>query len=433
MQSLRQRLTLFLLVLLPFHAFLVTVGTKFFAGPNLAPLTSAALWKEGALVLILAIACTEIVQRGKLPKIDILDWLILGLFVVSLVVTAKTHGDFALYAFGFKYDFIPLVAFVVLRRVQWSESFKAKLLSLLLVAGGIVAALGILSLLIPPSVFTLLGYSDLHSLYVPGGPLAAFQHIESLGVRRIQSVMSGPNQLGLWLLLPWSIALLRRRYLLLVLIAVAILLTFSRSAWIASGVLFLIVLFKSVPRKVFYSALGGLFSASLLAFIVLYSFSPNVFMRSESNSEHIERPLEAIRMIISNPLGLGLGTAGPASNRVSDACVHLPEGSDASWAADRPDLCVFTGDVQVQPQDRKCSCPVLPENWYLQIGVEMGVLGFVLFLTLIIFVLLRLRNSPYAFLPLVGICTAALFLHAWEGSAIAYTTWILAAMSLRRE
>jgi O-antigen ligase len=433
MQSLRQNLTLLLLAALPFHAFLVTVGTKVFVGPNQAPLTSFALWKEAVLVLILTIACKEIVQKAKMPRLDMFDWLILTMLILSVMVTAMTHGDWKLFAFGFKYDFIPLVAFVVLRRVQWSQSFKENTLSLLLFVGGIVAALGIVSLLLPASVFTWFGYSDLHSLYVPGGPLAAFQQIESLGVRRIQSTMSGPNQLGLWLLIPWSIALLQRKKYAVALIFTALLLTFSRSAWIASGVILIVVLWKGLPRKVFYSALGGLFSASLLAFIVLYFFAPDIVMRTASNADHLARPLEAIEVMKEHPLGLGLGTAGPASNRVSDACVHLPEGSDASWASDRLDLCVFTGDIQVQPHGRVCNCPLLPENWYLQMGVEMGILGFVLFLTLIIFVLLRLRSSPYALLPLLGISIAALFLHAWEGSAVAYTTWILTAMSLKRE
>ena len=433
LQSLRQRLTLFLLVLLPLHAFLVTVGTKALQGSGNAPMVSLSLWKEAVLLLILALACKEIVQKAKMPRLDMFDWLILTMLILSVMVTAMTDGDWKLYLFGFKYDFIPLAAFVILRRVQWSDAFRKRLISVLLIVGIVVAAFGIATLAFPSSFFSLFGYSDLHSLYVPNGPLAAFQQIESLGVRRIQSTMSGPNQLGLWLLLPWSIALLRRRYMFLILIAIAILLTFSRSAWIASGVIFLIVLFKSVPRKVFFYALGGLFSASLLAFMVLYSFAPDIVMRSASNSNHLARPLEAIEVMKENPLGLGLGTAGPASNRVSDACVHLPEGSDASWASDRPDLCVFTGDIQVQPHGRVCNCPLLPENWYLQMGVEMGILGFVLFITLIIFVLLRLRSSPYALLPFVGISIAALFLHAWEGSAVAYTTWILAAVSLEKE
>jgi len=143
--------------------------------------------------------------------------------------------------------------------------------------------------------------------------------------------------------------------------------------------------------------------------------------------------VEAAKVMVANPFGLGLGSAGPASNRVSDACVYLPEDGDASWAADRPDLCVFLGEKQVQPDDRECSCPFLPENWYLQIGVELGIMGFALFILIIFFVIRMLRQSKdYSLgegvlLGFVGISIAALFLHAWEDSAVAYTLWVLAA------
>lgn len=45
----------------------------------------------------------------------------------------------------------------------------------------------------------------------------------------------------------------------------------------------------------------------------------------------------------------------------------------------------------------------------------------------------RLRSESYAglaegiFLAMLGISLAALFLHAWEDSAVAYSIWILAA------
>ena len=128
--------------------------------------------------------------------------------------------------------------------------------------------------------------------------------------------------------------------------------------------------------------------------------------------------------------------------------MHLPAGADASWAADRPDLCVFVGNAQVQPPlpsgelrlagqpaDYECQCPFLPENWYLQIGVEMGVLGFVLFVTLIVLILRRLfktsgeldQSIAFGFL---GMSIAALVLHAWEDSAVAVTLWILLAALL---
>ncbi len=429
MQRLREHLTLLLLGLLPFHAFLVTFGTKVLQGSGHAPMTSLSLWKESVLCFILALAAKEILLNKAKWRLDFLDWLIASLLILSIVVTATTHSDWMLYAFGFKYDFVPLIAFAMLRRASWSARFQDSAYSVLLSVGTVVAALGIGSLMAPSAWFMKLGYSDLHSLYRPDAPLAAFQHIESLGVRRMQSTMSGPNQFGLWLLLPWSISLVRKRYSAAVLIFTVILLSFSRSAWIASGVIFLIVLWRGFPRKVFYSAIGATFFAACIAFVTLYSFAPDILLRAGSNSEHIKRPLEAFHVIAANPFGLGLGTAGPASNRVSDTCVYLPPEADASWAADRPDLCVFVGGTQVQPEG-PCTCPTLPENWYLQIGVEMGVLGAAIFLAITIFVVMQFASVPQ--LAFVGISIAALFLHAWEDSAVAYTTWILLALETVR-
>jgi len=137
---------------------------------------------------------------------------------------------------------------------------------------------------------------------------------------------------------------------------------------------------------------------------------------------------------MENPLGLGLGAAGPASNRVSDACVYLPEDGDASWAVAHPELCVFLGEQQVQPEV-PCTCPMLPENWYLQIGVELGIIGLALFIVFTLLVILRLRRNTTplgvgVFASFVGVSVAALFLHAWESSAVAYTLWVLAAAVL---
>ena len=431
LQSLRQRLTLLLLLFLPFHAFLVTYGTKLIAGVNHAPLTWLSVWKEGVLAIILAIAFIEILQKGwKILKVDILDVLILSLIALSFILfffhfpLSTRH-----FLFGFKYDFVPLIAFVVLRRVSWSLDFGETLCRLFLILGSVVAIVGFISLFLSSAVFSFFGYSDLHSLYVPGGPLAAFQQIESLGIHRMQSTMSGPNQLGMWLLIPWSVALVRRRYTVAVIVFVAILLTFSRAAWIASGVILCIVLWRGLSSKVFFSACAGILGASLLAAIVLYSYAPGIIARSVSTQNHIDRPLEALHTMISHPFGLGLGSAGPASNRISDACVHLPKSADASWAQDRPNLCVFTGETQVQPTDRVCSCPVLPENWYLQIGVEMGVLGMALFIALTFFMIVRSSKESTAVLPFIGVSVAALFLHAWEDSAVSLTVCLLLAVS----
>ena len=442
LQRLRESLVLILIGLLPFHAFLVTIGTKLIAGSGHAPLTMLALWKEALLALILILAFLEWLKR---PKSDMSRWafddtdiLIIGLIVLSIIVTALTGGDWKLYIFGFKYDFVPLIAFFALRRVGWSKEFLARSFKILISVGSLIAIYGIATMFLPQSFFVWLGYSDLHSLYLPDAPLAAFQQIGDIGIRRIQSTMSGPNQLGLWLLIPFSIVLVRLlrgraiSYWLLAIsfIVIALILTFSRSAWIAASVIALVALYSMQSKEVFRRSLVclGAFLAGLV--ILLFVFKPDAITRIASTRDHLLRPLQAINIMREHPFGLGLGTAGPASNRVSDACVHLEEGADSSWAADRPQLCVFVGSTQVQPLDHRCRCPLLPENWYLQIGVELGLIGFAMFVTVIMFVLRALRirdDNKEIFLIFLGISIAALFLHAWEDSAVAYTAWVLVA------
>jgi len=444
-QSLRERLALTLVVLLPFHALAVTVLTRLIDGPGRAPIGILALWKEALLGVILLVTVIEwLAKRSSPKKFDIIDGFILVLILLSVGVTAMSHGDWKLYLFGFKYDFVPLVALLFLRRADWSEWFRDMLPKVLITTGIIVAAYALLTFVLPMRWFTMLGYSDLHSMYLPDGPLAAFQQIGASGIRRVQGSFSGPNQLGIWLLIPLGLLLSsvksraesmesnsKKKFLLsLCFLLFALTLTFSRASWVAAFVIILVshipLLRGRVSQKTALTAVTGVMCLVLLAALLF----PAIFLRVSSSRGHIEKPLAALQTMMTYGLGSGLGIIGPASNRVSDACVMLEAGSDASWAADRPNLCVFIGDEQVQPAGKICRCPNVSENWYLQIGVELGVLGFVLYLALIWIVLRRLRKTQM-FLPFVGISIAALFLHAWEDSAVAYTGWLLVAVILR--
>ena len=438
LQSLRQRLTLVLLGFLPFHALLVTVGTKMLMGPGHAPLLYLVLWKEILLGVILFIAIFEIYKQLAIGnwqlvrKLDSIDGLILALFILSIIVFYTQYNiRNTQYLYGFKYDFIPLFAFMILRRVSWSDQYKEVMLRLILVIAGIISIYGIFALYLSQEFFSILGYSDLHSLYLSDGPLAAFQQIGGTSIRRLQSTMSGPNQLGLWLLIPFSILVVQRKhlevwkYIVGIFVLVAMFLTFSRSVWIAGVFIVCIALWKQLPRAVFFKMvmIGGF--GIFLFLIFLQLISPSILQRVSSTKEHIARPLEGIRIMIEYPFGLGLGSAGPASNRISDTCTYFAKNSDISWAENRKNVCVFVDGVQKQPLERVCDCPKLPENWYIQIGIEMGILGFILFILFISLVIFTLQSSLYALLPFIGISIAALFLHAWEDSAVAITLYLL--------
>jgi len=228
-------------------------------------------------------------------------------------------------------------------------------------------------------------------------------------------------------------------YLFAIGIGGALFLTFSRSAWVAA-VAIVLVAAASLRRDLLLRSVPIL-SACFAAFLLLSVVAPSVVLRTTS-ADHLRRPLEAMKILLAEPYGRGLGAAGPAQHRVSDVCLHYPLGSDTSWAKARPDLCVYRGGIQVQPQDRDCRCPVIPENWYLQIGMELGVLGLVLYLILMYALLrnllklstdhLSLTTSVTA-LFLLGVSVAGLFLHSFEDSAVAYTVWVLAAVALPRK
>lgn len=475
LQRIREVLALLLLALLPFHALFITVATRVIFGPGHAPWGALALWKEGVIGVIVMLAIAEIVKMRKIGKIDAIDGLIVVLTAVLLGVSFALGVENSAMFYGFKYDLFAPLVFLVLRRVPWSQTFMTQVEDLLLWVGAIVAIYGIATFFLPQGFFTWLGYSDAHSLYQPDGPLAAFQQISDSTIRRVQGPMSGPNQMGLWLLIPLSVVLAKigRARMengqwkmvngdwrwknvfstfyfplsIAPLIGVALVLSFSRSSWIAAAIIACLTycfIYRNVPRLTL--KLVSLTSVLALLLVICAWLMPSVFVRRISLQGHIERPLQAIQTMIEHPFGLGLGSAGPAANRTHDPCVYLDAGADASWAAGNPALCVFSGDVQVQPADRVCSCALLPENWYLQIGVEAGWLGLTLFTVLIIVLLRKLRIAsgelrkipPSAiahpqlvtFLAFTGISIAALFLHAWEDSAIAYSLWLLAASVL---
>ncbi|MBI4129676.1 hypothetical protein HY464_03220, partial [Candidatus Peregrinibacteria bacterium] len=370
LQKLREWLVLILIIGLPFHAFLVTVGTRLLVGPGYAPLPLLAGWKEMLLGVVLMVAVVEIALRMRqlsgasfqVPaspfRVDVADVCIVPLLILGIMLPGSWKLEAGSFLYGFKYTLFPLLLFIILRRVPWftlserSESNGSERFSLLvarcsLLVGVVVAGYGILTLFLPESFFTWLGYSDLHSTYLPDGPIAAFQKIEGTGIRRIQSTFSGPNQLGVWLLIPLSMAVVQWQsgfpspvgrglgrggrgilYLVFLLLFLALFFTFSRAAWMGAAAILLLSVWLYAPgvRRLLGYFVMGLFGVAVLGAVAF----PEIFLREASTSGHWRRPVEAIRTIAAHPLGLGLGSAGPAQNRLSDSCVFLAKGADTS-------------------------------------------------------------------------------------------------------
>ena len=113
--------------------------------------------------------------------------------------------------------------------------------------------------------------------------------------------------------------------------------------------------------------------------------------------------------MLAHPLGQGLGSAGPASYR--------------------------TG------------FPIIPESWYLQVGIEFGFIGLLLFLSSMVYMAKKLLTGQSissqgiqdnecamqrlaALAGFLGVLTIAFFLHTLEDSAVSLTLFGLLGLLL---
>lgn len=292
---------------------------------------------------------------------------------------------------------------------------KVRIQSLLRVAvavSSLVCLLGIIQYLLPKDILMHVGYS------LERGARPAFFIDNKPDLPRIMSTLRDPNSLGAYLIFPITllvVAWLRRagsKILvggLLLLHGWVLLLTFSRSAWLGCVVsVFLVVVWHFKQRLAIftrkYAPLIALTMAGLLVGIFLlrdqYLVQNVVFHADEntkltdSNNLHVELARQGLEGIVGKPLGHGPGTAGLVSIRTRTAVV-------------------------------------LTENYYIQIGYEVGILGLILLLLimgLMLQWLVQIRGPAAMALTasFIGIFLCSLLLLTWSNEAVATQWWLLA-------
>lgn len=191
-------------------------------------------------------------------------------------------------------------------------------------------------------------------------------------------------------------------------------LTFSRSAWIGLVLAALSIFIFSHHKdklvsfvKKYALLIGAILIIILLGLWVVrdtYLLKNVVFHADEKTTLEDPNELrvrffkESVAAIIDQPLGHGPGTAGIVSLR---------------------------NDIQGK---------TLNENYYLQVAYEVGVLGLLLFLLILIYIfrhLLGMNNNTYAIALLasfIGLAFTNLLVHVWSNEAVAYTAWGLAGI-----
>ena len=402
---------LVIVALMPVHAFLsVSLGHAF------GNQTYIQAWKEVLLLILAAAAVLLVIREPERLRRLRQPWILAaGAFIVlGLITTAIFRPEPLATAFGLKTNFGFLLA-AFLAVLCASQAFVQKLIWVVLAGAAVVTGFGLVQIfLLPPNFLEAFGYGP--DTILPYHYIAAGSDF-----LRFPSTLGGPNQLGTYLILPLCLSLalfiknFRQRHslwygALFIACLICLFYTFSRGAWLGATAALALTLAIVLPAKLRRPAaitgailLIAVLSAipyalqkdSPLQYLILHSSVEDHHEPVQSDSLHALSLQDGVEAVIDEPLGHGLGTAGPATFHVGETNII--------------------------------------ENYYLQLGYEIGLLAILLFLFCcgaLVWTLLRYgAHSPLALAAaatVVGVSVVSIVLPAWVDSTTALITWITA-------
>lgn len=409
-----------LLAYMPIHIFVSTwIGSSF----GILEITRVA--KDIVMILGFGLALL-----GGLTKQYMLYFikqklvlLILTYSLLTSVIALLRPTDLDAEILGVVYNTRFLLFFVyallLVTTTQNIQSLRKKSIMAVLCSALVVLLFGVLQYaVISDNALSHVGYQR------SNGVLPVFFIDDKPDLERIMSTLRDPNSLGSYVIIILSIAaalwfarpkLRRVSGGFLVLSIMCLWFSFSRSAWIGalvSGVVILLLHSKGRLKQytnhcslIIFVALSIVFAAVLITARDSYFVQNVIFHADEStvledpNELRVRFWKESVQDVAQDPLGSGPGTAGLASIR------NNKQGTE------------------------------LNENYYLQIASEVGIVGIVLFLAILVLVALRLyglQQKDWLALALFG-SFAGLFVtnflvHIWSNEAVAYTWWGLAGL-----
>lgn len=417
-----------LIAYLPFHIFISTV-----IGVNIGGLEALKASKDIVIILIALLLLPycwlnkKIVT--KLLTKDYLNILCLVYIGINILFFLINHRDIESAGLGLIYNTRFIILFLLARLLAMAHPSlvnSRKLVRIVVLTSIAVAVVGLLQFFIlPDDFFARLGYS------MASGALPWFYIDDKPDYLRIMSTMRDPNSLGSYLLIAISILLAniqlkkvttdnsRNKIIVSIIVLVsALLLAFSRSA-----ILGLVV--TVVCSGVIGGRLGKKINSRRIAkygalFILIMGTTGLIFMKAsprnfknivlhadeetvlrDPNELRVDFLYRSAKQISRQPLGYGLGSAGLASMKNKQTGVNLTE------------------------------------NYYLQLAIEIGVVGLIVFLAVCWLLIKRIYKSFIKTKSYIGLALLASFAglfitnmlaHIWTNETIAITWWSLAAV-----
>lgn len=412
-----------LLAYMPLHILISTV-----LGVNVGYLDTAKVLKDAVLMfgfcLLFVVSITKPWFKEFIThKITIAIGLY-ALLTLSLALLRPTDQDAEILGVVYNLRFMLFFLYAWLLSYTFpAVGLRNTALRIVLAIGTIVVSFGIIQyLFLPNDALSQLGFTRAN------GVLPAFFIDDKPNLERVMSTLRDPNSLGSYLII--ILALITGVYLrtkdafkknMLIAYGLASLaclyFTFSRSAWIGvlvAGLVFAALLTNtkvSVTKKMTLQVSAAVVAFLVVAGIALFSLRNTYFVQNtifhadsstveeDPNELRVRFVQESVENIKNQPLGTGPGTAGLAS-------------------------------IKNQVQGTQ-----LNENYYLQIASEVGIIGLLVVIAILVVTAYMLYTKNSGDLIVIGLLASFaglaftnLLVHIWSNEAVAYTWWGLAGL-----
>lgn len=310
----------------------------------------------------------------------------------------------------FAYLFIGIVV-AATQKINWY-----KVLKVVLIVSTVTCIFGLFQYVAAKDLMTHFGYS------IERGAKPSFFIDEKPDFPRIMSTVRDPNSYGAYLIVPLVILFvmgLKRLGStkvvvgLFVLHLAALVLTFSRGAWLGAVIVLGLAsvyvakkqLLLLLRKYAVYIALVFLLAAGVTFALRDSYVVQNVFLHSDKstvmadpNELRVQLQQDSIKKIVEQPEGYGPGTAGIVS----------------------------IGNTKTGV--------VLTENYFLQIAYEVGLVGLWIYLLLLFIIYKRIVMIATKNMKVVMLSSfwayifISLLIHLWSNEAVAAQWWLLAGL-----
>ena len=407
-------------VLMPLHALVTT-----FLASHFGHFDIWRIWKDIVIAVVClvtlplvdwgeeAIRWLRYTNLARLMTIYVLLFVLLGL---SALLGGRVNGSALVYSLLSNLRFIGffVVSYYLASQTPW---LRTHWLKFVLAPAAVVVGFGLLQHFVLPNDFLRhVGYG---SKTIP-----AYQTVDQKSnYVRLQSTLRGPNPLGAYLVIVLSVVVavglrVKKSQLFwaarLVATLIVLFFTYSRSAWLGAILAILIILGKYYKQQLTRRRLVAVGAATVSVFIALtfglrhndrfqntfFHTDEHSTSRDSSNADRTSALKSGLKDLWHQPWGGGPGTAGPASVR-SNHGVRLAE------------------------------------NYFIQIGQEIGILGMLVFVAINILVAAALWRqtddlSVALAASLVGLSLINMLSHAWADDSLSLVWWGLAGIALAR-